>query len=96
MKTATIETAEQRRERLRECRERRLADTLKRWDAMPDSAHVDVRVVSAVVGCSTITTWRKSRTGELPAPVKLRPQVTRWTVGSVRQYLRDNASGATV
>jgi predicted DNA-binding transcriptional regulator AlpA len=94
MQSATTETYEQKRERLRITAERRLADKLKRWDALPDAAHVDVRTVSAILGCSPPTTWRRARAGQIPAPVKLGPQSTRWVVGAVRKHLREMQASA--
>ena len=57
--------------------------TLAVFDSLPDSALVDVKVVSGVFGCSENTAWR--RYGELS--IKVSPQQTRWRVADVRKAL---------
>jgi hypothetical protein len=57
--------------------------TLAAFDSLPDSALIDVKVVSGVFGCSENTVWR--RYGALS--IKVSPQQTRWRVGDVRQAL---------
>lgn len=57
--------------------------TLAAFDLLPDSALIDVKVVSGVFGCSENTVWR--RYGSLA--IKVSPQQTRWRVADVRQAL---------
>lgn len=56
---------------------------LAAFDSLPDSALIDVKVVSGVFGCSENTAWR--RYGALA--IKVSPQQTRWRVADVRQAL---------
>jgi predicted DNA-binding transcriptional regulator AlpA len=60
---------------------------LANFDSLPDSALVDVKTVSAVLGRSPSSIWRDARTGKLPAPVKAGPACTRWNVAAIRRHL---------
>lgn len=70
-----------------------IPSTLAHFDALPDSAMVDVQTVAGVLGRSASSIWRDSRTGRLPRPVKTGPACTRWNVGAIRRHLA--ALGAT-
>lgn len=56
---------------------------LAEFDHLPDSALIDVKVVSGVFGCSENTVWR--RYGSLA--IKVSQQQTRWRVADVRKAL---------
>lgn len=60
---------------------------LQQFDSLPDSAHVQLRVVAALVGVSDATVWRMVKRGSLPAPKKVSARATRWNVGELRQTL---------
>lgn len=60
---------------------------LSNFDALPDSAFVNVATVAALLGCSTNTVWRRAKAGTLPAPVKISEMSTRWRVGAIRAHL---------
>lgn len=62
---------------------RTIPPTLAAFDSLPDSALIDVKVVSGVFGCSENTVWR--RYGHLA--IKVSPQHTRWRVSDVRKAL---------
>lgn len=62
-----------------------IADALRHFDALPDSAYVRLPVVAALRGISHMTVWRWSRCGRLPAPRKIGPKVTAWNVGELRR-----------
>lgn len=62
---------------------------LAAFDSLPDSALVEDKVVAGVFGCSTNTVWRRSKAGDLPKPIKVSPQQTRWRVGDIRKALND-------
>lgn len=68
-----------------------IPDALRHWDALPDSAQVRLPVVKALFSCSSATVWRLCRRHELPAPRKLSPGVTTWTVGELRRALAGSA-----
>jgi predicted DNA-binding transcriptional regulator AlpA len=59
---------------------------LAAFDSLPDSAHVDVRAVAGLFGCSVPTVWRRAGAALLPAPRKFGSQ-TRWNVGELRAVL---------
>lgn len=61
---------------------------LPQFDELPNSAHVTLEVVARLFGISTPTVWRWVKSGHLPAPVKLGPNVTRWNVGALRALLK--------
>lgn len=66
-----------------------LPDALKNFEALPNSAHVRLNVVCGLYAISPATAWRWVNQKRLPKPVKLSPQVTAWTVGSLREALAD-------
>ena len=37
---------------------------------------------------SSSTLWRKVKSKEFPAPIKVSPQITAWRVGDIRQWLK--------
>jgi predicted DNA-binding transcriptional regulator AlpA len=61
--------------------------TLANFDSLPDSALVDVKTISALLGRSPSSIWRDARLGKLPSPVKTGPACTRWNVGAIRRHL---------
>ena len=73
---------------LSENTEKRLRRTLEQFDALPDTALVDVRVVGAVRGRSRASTWRDVQEGRLAQPIKLSPGCTRWRVGDLRTSIK--------
>lgn len=56
---------------------------LAAFDSLPDSALIDVKVVSGVFGCSENTAWRRYGT----LAIKVSSQQTRWRVCDVRKAL---------
>jgi predicted DNA-binding transcriptional regulator AlpA len=58
----------------------------------PNEAHISVREVSALVGCSVPSIWRMARDGRLPKPVHFGPRMTRWNVGELRAALAAKAA----
>lgn len=67
---------------------------LANFDRLPDSAMVDVKTVSAILGKSESSTWRDARAGKLPRPIKTGPACTRWNVGEIRRHLAALTKGA--
>lgn len=66
---------------------------LASFDALPDAAHVRVETVASLYSAAPASIWRWSRTGRIPRPRKLGPQVTAWNVGELRRALA-NAEAA--
>lgn len=64
-----------------------LPESLKNFDALPDSAEVRQPVVEALFGISAASVWRWSRKGLLPKPRKRGMRVTTWNVGELRAAL---------
>jgi predicted DNA-binding transcriptional regulator AlpA len=64
-----------------------LRGSLERFDTLPDAAMIDVRTVAGVLGRSTASVWRDSRSGRIPRPVRVGPACTRWNVGAIRRHL---------
>jgi predicted DNA-binding transcriptional regulator AlpA len=62
-------------------------ESLKQFDSLPDSAHVQARTVAAVLGLSEATIWRMVKRGKLPAPKKVSERATRWNVGELRRAM---------
>ncbi|MGU7843021.1 helix-turn-helix transcriptional regulator [Burkholderia sp. AW33-5] len=59
---------------------------LAAFDSLPDSAHVDVRSVAGLFGCSVPTVWRRVAAGLIPTAKKF-GHSTRWNVGELRKFL---------
>jgi len=61
------------------------------FEALPDQALVRLQFLIAwsVIPFSTSTLWRKCRTGDFPAPVRVSNQITAWRVGDIREWLKD-------
>lgn len=57
---------------------------LEDFDRLPDAADVRLPVVAALHGVSTVTVWRWSKDGQLPAP-RRRGGITAWNVGELRR-----------
>ncbi|MGT2471541.1 helix-turn-helix transcriptional regulator [Paraburkholderia terrae] len=68
-----------------------LSKALVSFDSLPDSAHVDVRTVAGLYGCSTPTVWRRVNAGLVPSPRKF-GMSTRWNVGELRASLNPEAA----
>lgn len=69
-----------------------LPDSLKNFDALPDSAHVRLPTVAALWACSSVTVWRAVKAGRIPAPKKLSPRTAAWNVGELRRALQSVAA----
>ena len=59
------------------------------FNDLPDMAMIQVRplINFKVLPYSATTIWRKCRTGEFPAPIKMSSGITAWKVGDIRKYL---------
>jgi prophage regulatory protein len=59
------------------------------FNDLPDMAMIQVRplINFKVLPFSATTIWRKCRTGEFPAPIKMSSGITAWKVGDIRKYL---------
>ena len=69
----------------------RIPDSLRNFDALPDSAYVRLPVVIMLFACGRTTVWRSVKNSKLPAPRKLSEAVTAWNVGELRKALRGEA-----
>ena len=66
------------------------AKTHTTFESLPDMALIQIRllVYYGVVPYSATTIWRKCRSGEFPAPIKISSGITAWRVGDIRKYLQ--------
>lgn len=65
-----------------------ISDALKNFDLLPGSASVRLPTVQALYACSPATVWRGVKSGRIPAPRKLSPRCTCWSVSELRQALQ--------
>lgn len=72
----------------RERRKHAVADGLKIFDTLPNSAHVRQPTVEGLYCCSSATVWRHVQQGHIPAPIRFSPRITAWNVGALRDALR--------
>jgi predicted DNA-binding transcriptional regulator AlpA len=68
------------------------AETLAKFDTLPDSAHVRMPVLRSLTQVSTPTIYRWIQQGFLPAPMKLGPRVSAWNVGEIRAALAERGA----
>lgn len=52
----------------------------------PENLFLNVAQVAARYGISKDSVWRWSSTGDLPKPVKLGPNVTRWRLADLLEH----------
>jgi predicted DNA-binding transcriptional regulator AlpA len=71
-----------------------LPPSVRNFEAMPDSARINVTAVSILTGRSTASVWRDVKAKRLPAPVRSGLRCTRWVVGEIRQALQGQIGGA--
>ena len=65
-----------------------IPDEFIHFDQLPDSAYVRLPVVQRLLaGCSASAIWRNAKAGNLPAPVRLAPNISAWNVGALRRHL---------
>ena len=62
-------------------------DVLKRFESLPDDAHVRLLVVMVFFACSAVSAWRYAMNGSIPAPRKFGSRVIAWNVGKLRASL---------
>jgi predicted DNA-binding transcriptional regulator AlpA len=67
---------------------------LVKFDELPDSANVRLPVLTGLYGVSAPTIWRWVKSGWLPAPRKLGPNTTAWSVGELRRHHVSQAAEA--
>lgn len=65
----------------------RVDHALLAFDSLPELAFVRLPTVQALFACSRATVWRRVKTGQIPAPVKLSERITVWQVASLRKHL---------
>lgn len=62
-------------------------NALRDFDALPDAAFVRVETVAGLYATTPSSVWRWTKSGHIPKPRKLGPQVTAWNVGDLRRAL---------
>lgn len=72
----------------KERRKQAVADALKAFDSLPDSAHVRQPAVEGLYCCSSATVWRHIQKGHIPKPVRFSSRITAWNVGELRRALK--------
>jgi prophage regulatory protein len=70
---------------------RQRAPSLPLIDEHADVALVDIRDIKVLTRMSDSWIYEAVRTGDFPAPVIRRPRCTRWTLASVRSWLKQQA-----
>ncbi|SDQ33840.1 MULTISPECIES: AlpA family transcriptional regulator [Nitrosospira] len=59
---------------------------------LPASGYIrQSQLIPAIVPFSSATLWRKVKTKEFPAPVKLSARITAWDVNSIRSWLESKS-----
>jgi predicted DNA-binding transcriptional regulator AlpA len=67
-----------------------IAESLRHFDELPDSAHVKQPVVESLFACSHSSVWRRVKSGAIPAPKKFGSSSV-WNVGELRAALTAQA-----
>ena len=63
------------------------------FEHLPNEARLDIKALSILFDRSRASIYRDVKAGRLPAPVHSGLRSTRWTVGSIRKVLQDQAAG---
>lgn len=64
------------------------------FDERPGDGFIrEAQLIPNLIPFSSATLWRKVKSGDFPAPIKLSARVTAWKVAEVRQWL-DSVRGA--
>ena len=59
---------------------------------LPQSQYIrQSQLIPFIVPFSSATLWRKVKTKEFPAPVKLSERITAWKVADVKEWLESKA-----
>jgi predicted DNA-binding transcriptional regulator AlpA len=66
-----------------------IAESLRHFDALPDSAHVKQPVVQSLFACSHSSVWRRVKAGTIPPPRKFGSSSV-WNVGELRAALSNS------
>ena len=66
---------------------------LARFDELPDSARVRVRVVAALEGCCPATVWRRVSLRLMPRPEKV-GNTTVWRINDLRKMWSERSAEA--
>jgi predicted DNA-binding transcriptional regulator AlpA len=61
--------------------------TLESFDRLPGSARITTEAFCLLASCSRTTLWRRTKAGSAPVPIRQSPNVIRWRVSDVRDYL---------
>ena len=69
-----------------------LPESLRNFDALPDSANVRQPTVEGLYSVSSATIWRRVKAGTIPKPRKQSERVTSWNVGELREALAKQAA----
>lgn len=69
-----------------------IAEPLRQFDLLPDSAQVRLPTVATLFGISAASVWRRVKNGTLPKPHKFSERVTTWNVGELRAMLNAKAA----
>ena len=72
-------------------RKKQRTPSLPLVDEHADVALVDIRDIKVLTRMSSSWIHEAVRTGDFPAPVIRRPKCTRWTIASVRAWLKQQA-----
>lgn len=62
-------------------------ETLRAFEAMPDSGHVRAHVVAAVRCVTVRTVYSHIKAGRFPKPTKFGARVAVWNVGELRRFM---------
>lgn len=64
---------------------------MKILNSLPERGYLRQKLlIPHVVPFSAATLWRKVKSGDFPAPVKLTPRVTAWRTSDVTKWLREH------
>jgi len=62
---------------------------------LPESGYLrQSQLIPIIVPFSSATLWRKVKSGEFPAPVKLSARITAWRVEDLREWMSSRTASA--
>lgn len=60
-------------------------------EALPERGYIRQKLlIPHLVPFSVATLWRRVKTGDFPAPVRLSPRITAWRIEDIKAWLKSN------
>ena len=74
------------------CGQEIVIDSRKKiFESLPERGYIRQKLlIPHLVPFSVATLWRRVKTGDFPAPVRLSPRITAWRIEDIKAWLNSN------